>query len=141
MFHIYNDLSSSSSVTNSTFTNITPLYGSTVDGVIYIQSPNGYRSCTIDYCVFSQCEASRGGALYLESNTPFIYISRTRFENNSAFYGDDIYVSNSFCFNNAEGGSGSLDSSVCSITPLDDRLNCGGADTGQLQNTCSKEVV
>jgi hypothetical protein len=130
---------SSSSLTNSTFTNITSLYRSTNGGAIRIYIINGYSSFIINRCIFTKCEAPFGGALYLY--TPYIYISRTRFENNSAdFYGDDICVGISPCFNLAE--SGSLDSSVCSTTSLDDRVNCyKRSDASHLQNNCSNKVV
>jgi hypothetical protein len=129
---------SSSSLTNSTFTNITPLYNLAYGGAIFI-SIRDYPFFAIDRCVFTQCKASDGGALYLD--IPYIYITHTRFENNSGSVdGSDIFVWVTSCFNLAKNDS--LDSSVCSITPLGDRLNCGGiSDTSQLLNTCSKEVV
>jgi hypothetical protein len=136
MFMIYGNLSSSS-FTNSTFTNITSLYSDTWGGAVLFYT-NSYSSFTIDWCIFTQCKANYGGALCLES-IPYIYISHTRFENNDAdSYGDDIYVLTSPCFNLAK--SGSLDSSVCSTTPLGNRVNCSG-DTSQLQNNCSEEAV
>jgi hypothetical protein len=138
IFYIYGNLSSSS-LTNSTFTNITPLLSNTWGGAIYIDIINGYSSFTIDRCIFTQCKAHRGGAFYLYENTPYISISRTRFENNDAdVYGDDIFVNTSPCFNLAK--SGSLDS-VCSTTPLGNRVNCSGDVTSQLQNNCSEEAV
>jgi hypothetical protein len=104
---------------------------------MYISTPN-YSFIIINCCIFTQCKAWYGGALYLESNTPHIYSTRTRFENNSAtFDGDDIYVSTSTCFNLAQ--SGSLDSSVCSTTSLGNRVYCSG-DVSQLQNNCSEIV-
>jgi hypothetical protein len=140
IFYISGNLSSSS-LTNSTFTNITSLYivSYTYGGAISIDIINGYSSFTIDRCIFTQCKADHGGALFLNPHTPYIYISRTRFENNDADGdGDDIRVPTSPCFNLAK--SGSLDSSVCSTTPLGDRVNCSG-DTSQLQNNRSKEAV
>jgi hypothetical protein len=116
---------SSSSLINTTFTNITSLYGS-----VYINN-HYYSPFTISFCIFTQCIAFYGGALYLSSSTPYIYISHTRFENNSVDdYGYYIYVG-SYCFNR-------LDSSVCSTTPLGRRVNCS---TSQLLNNCSEKVV
>jgi hypothetical protein len=135
---IYSSELFSSSLTNSTFTNITSLYNNTYGGVIFINVFKNYFSFTIDRCIFAQCKANEGGALCLEI-IPYIYINHTRFENNKAnLSGDDIYVTTSRCFNLAE--SGSLDSSVCSTTRLGNRVNCLG-DTSQLQNNCSKEAV
>jgi hypothetical protein len=48
-------------------------------------------------------------------------------------------VGNSRCFNLAM--SGSLDSSVCSTTPLGDRVYCYYGGRSQLQNNCSEEAV
>jgi hypothetical protein len=64
---------SSSSLTNSTFTNITSsLYVNTRDGgAVYIQTPNNYSSFTISHCIFIKCRADLGGALYRYST---IYI-------------------------------------------------------------------
>jgi hypothetical protein len=139
IFYISGNLSSSS-LTNSTFANITCSYNIGDGGAMSmsIDIINGYSSFTIDRCIFTQCKADYGGALYLQLNTPYIYISRTRFENNDADLGDDIYVHTLPCFNLAM--SGSLDSSVCSTTPLGDRVSCG-SDKSQLQNNCSKEAV
>jgi hypothetical protein len=137
IFYIDGNLSSSS-LTNSTFTNITCSYNGTYGGAISIGIINGYSSFTIDGCIFAQCKANVGGALYLNNDTPYIYISHTRFENNDGNIGDDIVVEGSICFNHAK--SGSLDSSVCSTTPLGDRVHCY-SDTSQLQNNCSKEAV
>jgi hypothetical protein len=139
IFHIYNKLSSAF-LTNSTFTNITSLDDDTWGGAVVI---NRYSSFNLDRCVFTQCKADRGGALYLEI-IPYIYIKRTRFEKNSAkSHGNDIYVYDVvYCFNLAE--SDILDSSVCSTTPLGNRVDCRNytdSDTSQLQNTCSKEEV
>jgi hypothetical protein len=138
IFYIYGNLSSSS-LTNSTFTSITHVYNGN-GGAIYIQTPN-YSSITINRCVFTQCKVGYGGALCLGFDTLYINIRYTRFENNSAKYGNDIYVNtSSSCFNLATKGSGSLDSSVCSTTPHADRLNCGG-DTSQSLSDCLKDVV
>jgi hypothetical protein len=145
IFKIHN-LLFSSSLTNTTFTNITHLYnGVTLGGAVGIYTPN-VSSFAIDCCIFTCCKAREGGALFL-SNTSCIIITRTRFENNSAdLYGDDIGGNILPCFNKVLNGI--LSSSVCSTTPLGDRLNCynygnegGSHDVSQLQNTCSKEVV
>jgi hypothetical protein len=140
IFYISGNLSSSS-FTNSTFTNITFLPSQNSWGsAMYIETSN-YSSFTIDRCIFATCKANYGGALYLYQNTPYIYLSRTRFENNDADFGDDILVNTFPCFNLAK--SGSLDSSVCSTTPLGNRVYCGGdiIDLSHLQNNCSEEAV
>jgi predicted outer membrane repeat protein len=143
IFYIYGNLSSSSpsSLTDSTFANISfaSNFAGTNGGAVCIDVSDGYSSFTIDCCVFTECKGRYGGALYLGPDTPYIYISRTRFENNDAStYGDDIYVFVSLCFNLSE--SGSLASSVCSTTPSGDRLNCG--NTSQLLSNClEKEEV
>jgi hypothetical protein len=139
IFMIYGNLSSSS-LTNSTFTKITAIHTISAGGALIIYTPNT-SSITISHCIFTQCKAEKGGALYLKLNTPYIYINHTRFENNSADYGDDICVENIPCLNLAK--SDSLDSSVCSITPLNNRVYCysnGLFEKSQLK-TCSKEVV
>jgi hypothetical protein len=156
IFRIYGNLSFSS-VTNSTFTNITSLYGYTYSGTdggaIYISTPD-YSFFTINGCIFTQCKAYYVGALFLFS-IPYIYISHTRFENNDAYAnGDDIFVIASPCFNKAMNDT--LDSSVCSTTPLGDRVYCRGGgysctfgippvcsddDSSHPQNNCSNEVV
>jgi hypothetical protein len=62
---------------------------------MYIYTPK-YSSINVNRCIFSHCEADYGGALFLGSNTPYIYISRIRFENNDGNeYGDDIHVGTS----------------------------------------------
>jgi hypothetical protein len=135
-------------------------------GVIFIQTLN-YSFFTISRCIFTQCKAGSGGALYLQSGTLYIHINCTRFENNNAdSNGDDIGVYTSPCFSKAKGGGvdssacstslgdrvytspcfskakgGGVDSSACS-TSLGDRVGCGdGTHTSQSQNDCSKEVV
>jgi hypothetical protein len=130
---------SSSSLINTTFTDITYLYSTSSYGgsAVYINTPNYYSLFTIDCCIFTKCKAPNGGALYLEN--PYVYIIRTRFENNEAdIYGNDIYVGSSPCFNKKLNKT--LSSSVCSTTPLGNRVNCSG-DVSQLQNTCSEEIV
>jgi hypothetical protein len=128
---------SSSSLTNSTFTNLTgSIRGG---GAMFINNPN---IVLIDCCVFTQCKAVYGGALYLDP-IPYINITHTRFENNSAsLSGSDIHVVTYPCFNDVL--SGSLASSVCSTTPLGNRLT-GWTSYAvvlyQLLNTCAKEVV
>jgi hypothetical protein len=122
---------------NSTFTNISSASSSGWGGVLYIESPN-YSLFTLDCCIFTQCKAVFGGALYLKN--PYIYIRRTRFESNSASTnGWDIYVGNTSCFN----VSGTLASSVCSTTtPSDNRVYCSNKnEVSKLQNNCSEEVV
>jgi hypothetical protein len=127
----------SSSVTNTTFTNIASLHGDNYGGAMYISTPN-YIYFNIIRCVFTHCQAFQGGALFFDWRSPYVYISYTRFENNKANYGDDIYVLTSSCFN--KNVDGSIASSVCSTTPLGDRVNCSG-DLSQLQNTCSEDVI
>jgi hypothetical protein len=131
---VYGNLFSSSFI-NSTFTNVTCInYG----GAIYIGVYN-YSSFTINRCIFTVCEAEYGGAILLEFIS-YIHITNTRFENNKATYGDDIYVWEfSPCFNKIL--SGTLASSVCSTTPLGDRVSCNKSDKSQLLNTCPEDVV
>jgi hypothetical protein len=106
----------------------------TEGGAIYTSN----KKSTIDCCIFTQCKATYGGALYLYG-IPYIYITHTRFENNSATNGKDIYVYGSgSCFN--KNLAGTLAFSVCSTTPTYDRVNCD-KDISQLQNTCPEEVV
>jgi hypothetical protein len=132
------------SATNSTFANITSLHPYTCGGAIYIRTPN-YGSFTIDSCVFTLCKAGSGGALYLHA--PYIFITRTRFENNRHYsftYGTDIYVVGTPCFNDVLNDS--LSSSVCSTALPGNRTHChnasgGDNDTSQLESTCSEEVV
>jgi hypothetical protein len=71
-----------------------------------------------------------GGALYLQQ--PYVHISRTRFENNDASVGHDIYVQSSSCFTGNEYGS--LDSFVCSTTLDNGRLYCGNSNENKLQD-------
>jgi hypothetical protein len=98
----------------------------------------------IDRCIFTQCKAGSGGALELYG-IPYIYITHTRFENNSATVGKDIYVYTSdSCFN--KNLAGTLAFSVCSTTPASDRVFCTFvkgiiSDITQLRNTCPEEVV
>jgi hypothetical protein len=112
---------------------------------MYIQISSSSSSFTVDRCIYTQCKSKWGGALFLSSSALYIYISRTRFESNSATSaGYDIYVYNLPCFNVAENGT--LDSSVCSTTSLNYRIYCYNneskdSDTSQLKNTCPKEVV
>jgi hypothetical protein len=137
IFMIYGSFSSAS-LTNSNFTNITSLHSDTYGGVMYINTAS-YSLFTINCSVFSQCKANQGGALHLHTNTPYINIRNTRFENNDAsanMGGDDINVYASPCFNFAEDGS--LDSSVCSTSS--DRVSCNGRKD-LLKNNCPKEVV
>jgi hypothetical protein len=134
IFFIYNNFLYSSLV-NTTFTNITS--DDRCGGAIHINTPN-YSSFTISHCVFALCKARSGGGVCLFS-TPYIYITHTRFENNSADYsGDDIFTDNSDCFNSVE--SNALGSSVCSTTPLGNRVYCNGNEN-QLQNSCLDEIV
>jgi uncharacterized membrane protein YbhN (UPF0104 family) len=141
VFRVVTDFFSSSFI-NTTFKNITSLHSDTYGGVIYTNTPN-YSSFTIDRSVFIQCRATSGGALYLNSSCPYILITRTRFEANSVVNnGSDIYVDTYPCFN--DEFEGSLASSVCSNTPLGNRVYCNNFGTGivnQLQNDCSEEVV
>jgi hypothetical protein len=156
---------SSSTITNSTFREIIALYSGsdtvyypngdsrttyygTYGGVLYLSTPN-YSTFTIHRCVFTQCNALYGGALYLSSSTPFITITQTRFQSNSATSnGEDIYVGTSPCFNSHSSGSGSLASSTCSTTTAygdSRRVYCNGSGIGgqttQLQNNCAEDIV
>jgi hypothetical protein len=139
VFRIVTDFFSCS-FTNTTFNNITSLYSDTYGGAIYASTPN-YSSFTIDRSVFLQCSATSGGALNLNSSSPYILITRTRFGGNSALeYGDDIYVDVYPCFNDVFDGS--LASSVCSSTQLGNRVYCKDAGVvNQLQNSCPEEAV
>jgi hypothetical protein len=138
IFFVYGNLSPST-ITNSTFTRITPLYSETYSGVLYVDTPN-YSTFTIYRCVFAQCNAYWGGALFLSSSSPYIPITSTRFEGNSAIgRGDDIYVNTSPCLLDASGGEGSLDG-TCSTTQGGDRVYCSGT-TGYLSNECPTEIV
>jgi hypothetical protein len=111
-----------------------------------IFTPN-YSSFTIDFCFFIQCKAYAGGALFIGLEIPYIYINHTRFEDNSNSAGQngaDIIVGIVPCLNSAKNNT--LDSSVCSTTPLSERIHCFVYsaiifDSSQLQNTCPKEVV
>jgi hypothetical protein len=144
IFYVDGDLSPST-ITNSSFTRITPLYSGTRGGVLWVSTPN-YSTFTIYHCVFAQCNASVGGVLYLYSSSPYIPITSTRFEGNSATrYGDDIYVDTSPCVLGASGGEGSLDG-TCSTTQGGDRVNCyksgtGYTTMGYLLNDCATEIV
>jgi hypothetical protein len=100
---IYDNFSFSS-ITNSTFTNIISLHDSVIGGVMYIYARNDCSSFTINYCIFTQCNA-RGGALFLASDTPYIYIKLTHFKNKNTNYKNNIFVAFSPCFNLAENGS------------------------------------
>jgi hypothetical protein len=135
IFYVWGDLSPST-ITNSTFTLITPLY-TTYGGVLFVETPN-YSTFTIYRCVFAQCNALYGGALLLYS--PYILITSTRFEGNSATNaGDDIRVDAYPCLLGASGGGGSLDG-TCSTTQGGDRVNCG-TTMGYLLNDCATEIV
>jgi hypothetical protein len=127
-----------SSINNCSFKNLTPLYEDGRGSALYINITN-YSSFVIDYCIFAQC-GGYFGVLNLFLN-PYIIITHTRFENNSAFYGSDIHVEISPCFNDA--AKNSIASSVCSTSfPSNERLYCDNKHVDdQLQNSCSSEVV
>jgi hypothetical protein len=139
IFYVEGNLSHST-ITNSTFTRITALYENTYGGVLLVSTPD-YSTFTIHRCVFTQCSAYYGGALYFYSSTPYILITNTRFEDNSAtLYGDDIYVNTSPCLLGFSGGEGSLDG-TCSTTQGGDRVNCQYTTMEYLLNDCTTETV
>jgi hypothetical protein len=71
--------------------------------VLFVNT-SSYNNLTLERCIFSSCRNFYyGGALYLDSSSPFININRCRFENNYASYrGYDIYVSTSSCFSETD---------------------------------------
>jgi hypothetical protein len=100
-----------SHITNTTFRGIHPLYNNTHGGAFFVNTLFN-NSILIERCIFTLCEAYRGGALYLISSSPYINITLSRFEKNSASdYGNDIYTSNSSCF------SPNTISNTCTTTP------------------------
>jgi hypothetical protein len=128
-----------STITNSTFTRITLLYYFTYGGVLYVSTSN-YSTFTINRCVFAQCNAFFGGALSLQIDSPYILITSTRFEDNNATFGDDIYVNIRLCSLGASGGEGSLDG-TCSTTQGGERVRCLSITMGYLLNDCPTEIV
>jgi hypothetical protein len=137
IFYVEGGLSPST-ITNSTFTRITSLR-STYGGVLCASTPN-YSAFSINHCIFTQCNAGSGGAIYLSGSSPYILIINTRFEENSVLnFGDDIVVNIFPCILGASGGEGSLDG-TCSTTQGNDRVYCFGT-TGYLLNDCPTEIV
>jgi hypothetical protein len=137
IFYVNGGLSPST-ITNSTFTEIAKLSnpnGSVVN--IYVKNCLDF---TINRCVFVKCASIKGGALYIESSCPYILITNTRFEDNSAGSGDDIYADSSACFLGTSGGDHSLDG-TCSTTTGGDRVRCNNTARGYLLNDCQKEIV
>jgi hypothetical protein len=82
---------SPSYITNTTFQSIYCMNGLTEGGVLNVFT-NSYNNIFIEKCIFSSCNARRGGALCYQ-NFSFINISLCRFENNTASNGGyDIYI-------------------------------------------------
>jgi hypothetical protein len=127
---------------NSTFANISLLpTENSRGGAMYVSIPSNYDVFSIDSCIFSKCSAAVGGVLYLMF-TPFIYITKTRFEDNTATAGVDIYVMDYYeCFYQP------IASSTCSTSEDKDmRVNCtiisgNSFDPNELQNDCANDVV
>jgi hypothetical protein len=146
IFRLEGRLSPSSSIRNSIFKKIKSTNNNAMGGVMSLYIPNSYSLFTIDKCIFSNCNASSGGAIRIASGTgtfssAYIHITRTRFEDNSAINGSDISAPLSYCFNKMRPGT--LSSSTCSSsTPEDERLYCNdNFDNTQLQNNCSTDIV
>jgi hypothetical protein len=139
LFYVKNSFSPST-ISNSTFKLIK---GSTeYGGVLAIYGYTSYSNFSISRCIFTQCNATYGGALSLLDETPYIFITQTRFENNTATYGDDIdcwYTTS--CLN--RNTAGVLAASVCSTsTPQSERVMCNTTnDSTQLQNNCATIIV
>jgi hypothetical protein len=87
-----------SHITNTTFRNIYAGCNNTYGGVFYMRT-SGYDNFTLERCIFTSCtRVYCGGALYLDSSSPYVNIISCRFEHNSASLGFDIYSAISSCF-------------------------------------------
>lgn len=113
---------------------MTSLNNNVHGGAIAINTPN-YSFFTINRCFFIECKSYAGGALCLY--IPYVYITRTRFENNThtySSYGHDIYSNSYPCFNN-----NSISSSVCS-TNSEYSILCSGYGRSIIKK-CPEQVV
>jgi hypothetical protein len=91
-------------------------------------------------CVFNQSSSGSGGGIFLQSTSPFIYISRCRFYDNNGYTGGyDVWVNIFPCLGGVE--SDSIDAFTCSNSTLGNRLYCKDRyDVVQLQNECIKDM-
>jgi hypothetical protein len=109
-------------------------------GVLYVNTLS-YSTFTIKRCVFAYCTTILGGALYLESDSPYILIISSRFEDNSDTQnGDDIFVNALPCLLGAPGGDNSLDN-TCSTTQGGNRVWCGTPTMNMLNDCPTTEIV
>jgi hypothetical protein len=125
---------------NSTFKDIIALNKQSRGSVIDCNFANNLAVLTIDCCIFIRCVG--GSTVLVAGDSSYLYITRSRFENNSALNGNDIWIFNfKNCLN--KGLADSLASSTCSTSsPKNKRIYCyDGFDTSQLQNDCSDDIV
>jgi hypothetical protein len=95
------------------------------------------RNLALEQCIFSSCRDSYfGGALYLGSSSPFINITRCRFENNYASYrGYDIYVDTSSCFSESD-----IITDSCTTSTSTTSVFCSSFSKALL-TTCDYKIV
>jgi hypothetical protein len=129
---------SESHITNTTFRNISAGYSNTYGGVLYVNTSD-YNNITCERCIFASCTgAYYGGVLYLDSS-PYIIISRCRFENNTATYhGYDIYSSSSSsCFST----STPLPTESCTTATQATSVLCYTTSKSVSFSDCSKDEI
>jgi hypothetical protein len=118
---------------NTSFKNISDPSLYTDGGVLYVSSLS-YMNLTIDRCIFSSCRGYYGGVIYLDYFSPWIIINRSRFEENEATFGNDIYSSNSSCF------SPNTISNSCTTSVLKDTY-CLLSTISKILKPCYKDIV
>jgi hypothetical protein len=130
-------ISSNISIKNSTFKNITAL---NLGSVIFITAPLlSTFSIIIDLCIFAECTSPDGrAALCFFDNILYskVNVNRTRFENNKASLGNDIFCSDCDCLS-------SLESSICYSKTLENESEsgsvfCNGDFYNEPRNTCTE---
>jgi hypothetical protein len=126
-----------SHLTNTTFRNITAKYTNTQGGVLYVNTLD-YGNITCERCIFVSCTAYYGGVFCLNSSSPYIIISRCRFENNTAtFPGYDIYCNVSSCFST----SSTVPTGSCTTSADETSVFCYDASKSVSFSACSEDEI
>jgi hypothetical protein len=124
-----------SHIINTTFRTISAGYNSTYGGVLYVNT-SGYSNITCERCIFASCtRAYYGGVLFLDSSSPYIIITRCRFENNTAKnYGYDVYSSSSSCFSTTPTQS-------CTTSTQATSVICDYSSKSVSFSTCTQDII